>query len=187
MNVQLKLDEYTKLWATMDIHPASLPEATKIADKIKANEERYQEISNALGGLIPYYFIGIIHNMECGLDFGQHLHNGDSLKSRTVQEPKGRPIEPPKSSSGYSFLESAIDALKMKGYDKKESWSLEEVLYRLEKYNGWGYDLKGVTSPYLWAGSNQYTKGKYVSDGVFDPNAVSKQIGAAVIIKLLDV
>jgi lysozyme family protein len=185
MNVSQRLNDYSKLYSEMEVTPTILPKAKVIADKIKENESRYQEISNALGGLIPYYFIGIIHNMECGLDFGQHLHNGDSLKRRTVQVPQGRPIDPPKSSSGYSFLESAIDALKMKGYDKKESWELPEILYRLEAYNGWGYYYKDINSPYLWAGTNLYTKGKYVSDGVFDENAVSKQIGSAVIISLL--
>jgi lysozyme family protein len=185
MNIEQRLNDYSELYSEMKINPSSLIEIKQISDKIKKNKQKYQEVSNALGGLIPYYFIGIIHNMECGLDFGQHLHNGDSLKSRTVSVPKGRPIEPPESSRGYSFFESAIDALKMKEYDKKESWTLPEILYRLESYNGWGYYHKNINSPYLWAGTNLYTKGKYVSDGVFDENAVSKQIGSAAIISLL--
>ena len=37
-------------------------------------------------------------------------------------------------------------------------------------------------TPYLWSFSNQYTSGKFVQDGVFDPNAISKQCGAAVIL-----
>ena len=185
MNVSQRLNEYTKLYSEMEIKPSALPEATLIANKIKANQDRYQEVSNAIGGLIPYYFIGIIHNLECGLDFTKHLHNGDSLKRRTVLVPQGRPIDPPKNPNGYTFLESATDALKMKGYDKKESWTLPEILYRLEAYNGWAYYYKNIESPYLWAGSNNYVKGKYIADHVFDSEAISKQIGAALIIKLL--
>ncbi len=78
MNVQAKLDDYTELYDTMEINQSALPEAKRIADKIKANKDKYQEVSDALGGKIPYYFIGIIHNLECSLNFNKHLHNGDS-------------------------------------------------------------------------------------------------------------
>jgi len=37
----------------------------------------------------------------------------------------------------------------------------------------------------LWSFSNHYTKGKYVKDGVFDPNAVSQQVGSALVLKRL--
>lgn len=169
----------------MVISDSAKKQAKPIVDKILANKEIYQDISNKLGGKIPYEFIAVIHNLECSLSFNKHLHNGDPLKSRTVLVPSGRPLDPPINPNGYSFMESALDALKMKGYDKKESWTNEETLFRLEKYNGVGYMYKGLNSPYLWAGSNQYTKGKYVADGVFDANAVSKQIGAAIIINFL--
>jgi hypothetical protein len=46
-------------------------------------------------------------------------------------------------------------------------------------YNGLGYANKGLPSPYVWAGTDQYTTGKYVADGVFDPNAVDRQLGCA--------
>lgn len=185
MNVAQRLADYTELYNTMEIKPSVLPEVKRISDKIKANKDKYQEISDALGGKIPYYFIGIIHNMESGMNFNRHLHEGSPLTKRTIYEPKGRPIQDPKNIGGYTFLESATDALTMKGYDKKESWTLPEILYRLEKFNGFGYHYKGIQSPYIFAGTNHYTKGKFVSDGVFDPEAVSKQIGAAAIIKLI--
>ena len=41
----------------------------------------------------------------------------------------------------------------------------------------------GVPSPYLWSGTNVYTRGKFVRDGVYDPNAVSAQIGAVALLK----
>ncbi len=46
-----------------------------------------------------------------------------------------------------------------------------------------GYRRKGIHSPYLWSFSNHYTKGKFTNDGVFDSNAVSKQCGAAVLLR----
>lgn len=42
-----------------------------------------------------------------------------------------------------------------------------------------------MRSPYLWSYSNHYSKGKYVRDRVFDPEAVSDQCGAAVLLKAL--
>jgi lysozyme family protein len=53
----------------------------------------------------------------------------------------------------------------------------------LELYNGWGYRKIGSVTPYLWSFSNLYVKGKFVRDGVLDPEVISKQTGAAVILK----
>jgi lysozyme family protein len=62
-------------------------------------------------------------------------------------------------------------------------WSVPHMLFLLERYNGFGYRSRGVPTPYLWSLSNLYEKGKFVADGVFDPAAVSKQCGAAVMLK----
>jgi lysozyme family protein len=59
------------------------------------------------------------------------------------------------------------------------------MLYLLEAYNGFGYRPRGVPTPYLWSFSNLYRSGKYVADGKFDRNAVSKQCGAAVMLRVL--
>jgi lysozyme family protein len=42
-----------------------------------------------------------------------------------------------------------------------------------------------MNSPYLWSGSNHYTKGKFIHDGQFDPEAVSKQIGAGTMLRYM--
>ena len=86
-------------------------------------------------------------------------------------------------SPPFSWEASATDALTYKKFNVWTDWSVAGILYKLELYNGWGYRKKGVATPYLWSFSNHYTKGKYVEDGVFDPEAVSKQAGAAVILK----
>ncbi len=57
----------------------------------------------------------------------------------------------------------------------------------LEQYNGLGYASKGLPSPYIWAGTDQYTKGKYVADHVYDPNAVDQQLGCAGLLKFMGV
>jgi hypothetical protein len=45
-----------------------------------------------------------------------------------------------------------------------------------------GYSRKGVPSPYVWAKTNQYRAGKYVADGVYDPNHVDTQNGCAALL-----
>ncbi|HMG09389.1 MAG TPA: hypothetical protein VK609_12805 [Mucilaginibacter sp.] len=136
------------------------------------------------GAGIPWYFIACVHYMECSFSFNKHLHNGDPLTGYTVQVPANRP----KVGHGppFTFEESAIDALKLMKYDKVTNWSLPFILQKLEGYNGFGYSKRGIHSPYLWSFSNQYTKGKYVKDGVFNADAVSQQLGAAVILKRME-
>ena len=36
-----------------------------------------------------------------------------------------------------------------------------------------------MPSPYVWAGTDQYRSGKFVRDGVYDPNVVDSQLGCA--------
>lgn len=145
-----------------------------VSKKICANKEVYQEISRKTNG-IPWQFIGVIHNLECSLRLDQHLHNGDPLNRRTRRVPKNRPIS---GSPPFTFVESAVDALLMKGLDKITDWSDERVAYELERYNGFGYYNKRKISPYVWSGTNHYVMGKYVEDHVYDPTVVSKQTGA---------
>jgi lysozyme family protein len=142
----------------------------------------YQDLCNQLGNDMPWPFVGILHAMEGGFNFTTHLHNGDPLTRRTVQVPQNRPVsgQPP-----FTWRDSARDALQMKGYDKVSDWSVPHMLYLWEKYNGMGYRPRRVPSPYLWSFSTVYSSGKYVADGKFDTGAVSRQCGAALMLKAL--
>lgn len=170
--------DYLSLYSTMVIQKPN--QAKAITDKIQANRNRYEVIQSLLD--IPWYVVAIIHSMECSLNFKCHLHNGDPLTQKTSHVPAGRPLtgNPP-----FSWQDSAIDALKMKKLDKVTDWSIPSILGILEAYNGMGYAKRGVLSPYLWSGSSNYVKGKYVADGHYDPEAISSQIGAAVLLKLI--
>lgn len=154
-------------------------------DKSLANEGRYAALAKQVHALMPWWFVAVIHGLEASFDFSKHLHNGDPLSGRTYNVPKGRlPDKPPP----YTWEESAVDALTMPGkaYHKENDWSMPAILWRLEGFNGYGYRLyRGIHTPYLWAGTSHYTSGKYVSDGVWSSTAVSKQAGAAGVIRLL--
>jgi lysozyme family protein len=120
--------------------------------------------------------------MENGFDFNRHLHNGDPLAARTVHAPEGHPLEgdPP-----FTWQESAIDALKLRGLADQSDWSLARTLYRLEAFNGFGYRRRGIPSPYLWACTNHYISGKFTTVGEFDATATSKQCGTAAVLREL--
>jgi lysozyme family protein len=147
---------------------------------IRSGEARYRALGARLG--IPWFFIGIIHSLECSCRFDLHLHNGDPLTDRTKRVPAGRPIH---GAPPFSWEESAEDALRMKGYVGLADWSTASMLFRWESYNGMGYRTQGLPSPYLWSFSNLYQGGLFVDDHVFDPHAVSRQCGAAVLLKAL--
>lgn len=186
-NNEILLDNYRHLWDTMVIREEWKDRAIEAAHTIKNGQPVYELFCKAFNPSLPWYVVGLIHMMECSCNFNTHLHNGDSLKRKTVNEPKGRPLLPPLAGIGkpYQWQESARDALQMQGYDKKVVWDIPHILRRLESYNGTAYQRRGINTPYLWSGSNHYIKGKYAKDHVFDPNLVSKQIGAAAILKML--
>jgi len=172
--------EYQTLFDTCVIAPTRAAEIESTTTKIAANQARYESVGEPLD--IPWFFIGVTHCMEGGLNFKTHLHNGDPLTARTVQVPKGRPK---KGNPPFTWEESATDALTLEGFAGLDDWSLTSILYRFEKYNGFGYRSRKINSPYLWSFSNQYTQGKFGADGVFSPTLVSKQCGAAVLLRSL--
>lgn len=171
---------YQELFNTCIIRPERFLAVEKIIDSLQAGRSRYLHVADA--NHIPWFFIAVIHNMEAGLDFNRHLHNGDPLTARTIHVPSGRPrsANPP-----FTWEQSAVDALSMKNLGRQTDWSLASVLYHLEAYNGWGYRRyhPEVLSPYLWSFSNQYKSGKYVADGRWSDTAVSQQCGAAVLLR----
>lgn len=174
--------EYERLIRTMKIKSAWESQFVNTAKQIVANKARYEEVEAKTS--VPWYFVGVIHSLECGLSFNKHLHNGDPLTRRTRLVPAGRPA---KGSPPFSFLESAIDALQMKNFHKETDWSLSKIAWMLERYNGWGYrnHHPNTLSPYLWSGSYHYTSGKYIADGKWSSSAVSKQAGCMPLLRVI--
>ena len=174
--------EYAQLWATMATRSSFKPALDASAQKIIANKERYDAVAEMTK--VPWYVIGLIHQMEAGCSFGCHLHNGDSLARRTVQVPANRPST---GNGPYKWEVSACDALLMKHLDTVTEWTIERISFELERYNGWGYRKfhKTTLTPYLWSGTTHYARGKYVADGKWDLTHVSKQSGAMAILKRL--
>ena len=175
--------DYELLFRTAEIRPEWRSNVAWYVSRLTDPEiqTRYQKVAEAT--CIPWFVIGIIHGMEAAFNFQKHLHNGDSLSARTMRFPPNRPEvwDPPND-----WETSATDALQYDKLDNQEDWSLARTLYRWESYNGFrSRTIQKINTPYLWSFSNHYTTGKYVADGVWDGNAVSKQCGAAVMLKEL--
>jgi lysozyme family protein len=172
--------QYVDLFNSCQVRPDRLQLVRWYTQRISSGKSQalYRKVEAMVG--VPWYFVGIVHTMEASLNFGGHLHNGDPLKARTVQVPKNMPkLWLPPSD----WVSSAVDALTLERLAHAKDWRLPRMLYRLEAYNGWGYRPKHINSPYLWSFSKHYTQGKYVADGKWSAAAVSKQVGASVLLK----
>lgn len=136
------------------------------------SKRRYLTVSAKTG--VPWAFIAVIHERECSQDWTGSLAQGDRWNRVSVHVPAGR-------GPFRSWEEAAVDALaNCAPYAAiNKDWSIGGTLTKLEEYNGLGYASRGVPSPYLWAGTDQYRSGKYIRDGLYDPNAVDSQLGCA--------
>ncbi|MFL6935607.1 MAG: peptidoglycan-binding protein [Xanthobacteraceae bacterium] len=167
---------YRHLWDTMEIHPDVVHRADAAAEKILSGKDRYVPIEQKTG--VPWFYIGLVHLRESDCNFNTYLGNGQPLNRRTTIVPIGRgPFE--------SFEAGAIDALQHEDLIGITDWSLERIAFLLEAFNGFGYQAKGINSPYLWSGSNQYTSGKFVADHDFRPDVVDRQLGSMVVLARL--
>ena len=169
---------YESNWANLQIRPARLAEANATARKAINAKATYQQVERLTG--VPWCFVALCHYRESNFDFDTYLGNGESLHRVTSLVPKGR-------GPFASFVEGAVDALRIQNFVGAQDWCIARTLYRLECFNGLGYHAKGVNSPYLYGGSTLYgpteaRAGKFVADHVFDPNHVDSQLGTAVIL-----
>lgn len=165
-------------WSSMKIVRDA--EFDRVASRLAASgaKSRYKDIEAATG--VPWPIIAVIHEREASQNFLANLAQGDPYDSVSTHVPKGRGPFP-------SFKAAAIDALtSCAPYAAKwKDWSIGGALTLLEQYNGIGYSRRGLPSPYVWAGTDQYVSGKYVSDGVFDPDAIDRQLGCAGLLKAM--
>lgn len=148
------------------------PEFEPVARRLVAAKARYQAVEQKTG--VPWFVIAVIHQRESSQNFLRSLAQGDPWNKVSTHVPAGR-------GPFASWEAAAVDALAVcPPYAAKwRDWSAGGAMTLLEIYNGLGYCNKGLPSPYVWSGTDQYARGKYVADGVFDANVVDKQLGCA--------
>jgi lysozyme family protein len=127
---------------------------------------------------VPALWIAAINERESASNMRTYLGNGQSLKRITTLVPRGRgPFK--------SWEDGARDALHLDKIDLVKSWNWSIACYESELWNGFGPRNHGKHSGYVWAGTNIYDGGKYVSDGVWDPHYRDSQLGTIPIMKML--
>lgn len=169
-------------WNECKVLASRGPVFAAVAQRLSAPEakKRYQAVEKITG--VPWWFIAVVHEREASQRWDRSIAQGDPWNKKSVRVPAGRgPFK--------SWEEAAVDALtNCAPYAaRNKDWTPGGALAMLEKYNGLGYASKGLPSPYIWAGTDQYTKGKYVADHVYDPNTVDKQLGCAGLLKFMGV
>ncbi len=172
------------IWSAMKVTQALMPTLDQIAKRLihPDAKQRYQTV--AAKTKVPWSAIAVIHEREASQSWKANLAQGDPWNKPSIHVPRGRgPFD--------SWEDAAIDALiNCPPYAAKwPDWTIGGALTLLEEYNGLGYATRGRPSPYVWASTDQYIKGKYVADGHYDPSAIDHQLGCAALLtrmKLLD-
>ncbi len=164
----------TQRWKAMHTIAALIPTLDTVAHRLIAPVAKAQYQTVGAVTHVPWYVIAVIHEREASQSWAANLAQGDPWNHVSIHVPRGRGPFP-------SWAAAAEDALTNCGpYAARwTDWTIGGLLTLLEEYNGLGYAARGVPSPYVWASTDQYHSGKYVSDGHYDPNAVDHQLGCA--------
>jgi len=164
----LKAD-YTALLSQMRI--TRLAEVDETANRLLGYVDagHYDAGCKATG--VPIIVAAASFEREAGSKFNLNPAQGWPLDSKSKDVPYNGPF--------HDWTSAQIAAYEIDGLDKvgAANWYWETGCYEEEGFNGWGYRARGVHTPYLWAGTNIYTKGKYTSDRGYDPNVVDEQLG----------
>jgi lysozyme family protein len=147
---------------------------TYVAEALVADKAKVEYLLAEKYTGVPWWVIAVIHEREAAQRWDANIANGELWNRETKLVPKGRgPFE--------NWITAAIDALCFcpPYAAKNKDWSIGGTLTLLETYNGIGYYEKGIPSPYIWSGTDQYIKGKYIRDGIFSPETIDVQLGCA--------
>jgi lysozyme family protein len=164
-------------WKAMKVTVQLVPTLDSVSKRLVAADAKTQYVAVSGKTGVPWFVIAVIHEREASQSWKANLAQGDPWNKVSIHVPAGRgPFQ--------SWADAAVDALKNAPPHAANwgNWTAGGALTLLEEYNGLGYAAKGRPSPYVWASTDQYVKGKYVADGHYDPNAVDHQLGCAALL-----
>jgi lysozyme family protein len=164
-------------WRDMDVTAGLVPVIDKTSSRLVDPDAKARYVAVSEKTHVPWFVIAVIHEREASQSWHANLAQGDPWNKASIHVPKGRgPFK--------SWEDAAVDALaNCAPYAAKwNDWTAGGALTLLEEYNGLGYAAKDRSSPYVWASTNQYVKGKFVADHHFDPNATDHQLGCAALL-----
>ena len=146
-----------------------------VMSEVKAHWNTIQRLAKS-ADLPPGLVAGIWYR-ESSFDEHTYLQNGDPLGYPTTHVPRGIYF------GKNQFVQAATAALNDFKWLKSElklhynSTDKGAIATFAEYYNGLGYRSHGRSSPYVYAGTNQYHGGMYVADGVFSPGTWDQRLG----------
>lgn len=167
-------------WLNMHIQAARMNVFHAVASRLVAPtaKTRYQNVSAVTE--VPWFAIAVQHERESSQNWNTQLAQGDPLDRKSVHVPEGEgPYATWEDGAIYALIHHYPWGIK------PTDWTIGPMLTYLEGYNGPGYANRGLPSPYIWSGTDQYRSGKYVRDGVFDPNTVDVQLGCAGLLAMM--
>lgn len=171
--------ENAALLSSAKILPSVRASALSVAKRLIASRSRYETIQQLT--TVKVVPCACIHERECDADFRCALCNGERIIGtgrKTTLVPRGY-------GPWATFEAGAVTAFAIDGLDKvagmPEGWTGERAVYEQETFNGFGPRAHGRHTGYNWAGTNIYDGGKYVADGVWNPNAWDSQLGCVTI------
>jgi lysozyme family protein len=164
-------------WQAMRVTASLTPLIDKTAHQLVAAGAKAQYSAVSKKTSVPWFVIAVIHEREASQSWKANIAQGDPWNKTSIHVPKGR-------GPFASWEDAAVDALTncAPHAARWKDWTAGGALTLLEEYNGLGYAARGRPSPYIWASTDQYVKGKYIADGHYDPNAVDHQIGCAALL-----
>jgi lysozyme family protein len=154
-------------------------EVDETARRLLKYLDRYEQVTAKDG--VPAVYIASSFEREASSDFRDNPAQGDPLNRVSRNVPRGMgPYTGPNA-----WVNAAVDAYRIDGLDKvgASNWVWPRFCFEGELFNGFGPRMRGKKTGYLWAGTNVYTGGKFVRDGVWSSTYVDTQLGIVPIAK----
>lgn len=168
--------EYAGYLAHMTVTPSKTGQIDAAAKRIIRPENLDVYLAAVQGTQIPAAFIGALELRESNCNPLLALGQGDPWDRVSTHVPRNQ-----------GPFKSRLDAMKFYIHydeldDNTHPWTEEYECWRGERWNGLGPRAHGRPTGYLWAGTSIYDRptglgGKYVRDGVWDPNTYDVQLG----------
>ncbi len=162
--------EYLQLLPIMTVRPECQRLVDEVAHRLVGFKPHYEPVTAADG--VPALFIATSFEREASSNFHLNPAQGWPLTSTSKWRPYNGPFR--------TWFDAAVEAYRLNGLDKvgAANWTWPLVCFYGELFNGMGYrDFHSMHSPYLWGGTNIQSRGKYTSDGNFDPEHMDQQLG----------
>jgi lysozyme family protein len=148
----------------------------------EANRARYEDVGRRTN--TPPELVAALHWRESTGDFGTYLHQGDPLGRPPRNVPRDIPTFHDWESAAVHAMQRFDGTRQTLGVDGTTT-DLARLSAFAEMYNGLGYRARGAPSPYVYAGTDRYDRGKFVADHRYDPQHVDRQLGVAAMIDAL--